>query len=562
MADPARNAAIYAAQDGYSTANTSINGRRMAGTSFLKGYMAHADIDMALSVSNSPADRSFFAEMLALSGRAVAHHHLAEVGLGKLDTIRTLYYPAPNYQDFLWRRQFLGQDHHAICGVTHTTSTLSVMRGLFELRVAPIAPWDALICTSQAVKAACLRNFDLAEEYLRERFGAGAQMPDRPMMPVIPLGVNSADFAHDAQAGARLRKAKGWDANDVVLLTLARLLPYGKFDPAPYFRAAQSAQALLGDDVRLHVVMCGVYADDHSKSVFEQCAAALMPDVGYHHIDGARADLRQEALSGADIFVFPIDNVQETFGLAPIEAMAAGLPVIASDWDGIRDTVADGETGFLIPTRMASATHPEAQGYLSGWLNYAQYGNNIASMTEIDLPALTAAIARLASTPDLRAKMRAAGRARVAAQFDWSVVIPQYQDLWQEQETRRRAGPAMARLQPLSPDPSDLFASYPSRKGGRADLTAPLVAQGSASDLARLWRLRRMDGIGKSFQTQEITARVLGGVIAAGDIGITLPLLAKSLNWNIDSVERCALFLLKHGLVRHAPPPAKAKTRK
>ena len=35
---------------------------------------------------------------------------------------------------------------------------------------------------------------------------------------------------------------------------------------------------------------------------------------------------------------------------APIEAMAAGLPVVVSDWDGYRFTVRDGIEGFLVPT--------------------------------------------------------------------------------------------------------------------------------------------------------------------------------------------------------------------
>ncbi len=45
-----------------------------------------------------------------------------------------------------------------------------------------------------------------------------------------------------------------------------------------------------------------------------------------------------------------IDNMQESFGLTPIEAMAAGLPRVISDWDGYRDSVQHGEDGFLIRT--------------------------------------------------------------------------------------------------------------------------------------------------------------------------------------------------------------------
>ena len=40
------------------------------------------------------------------------------------------------------------------------------------------------------------------------------------------------------------------------------------------------------------------------------------------------------------------DSVEETFGIVPIEAMAAGLPVVVSDWDGYKDTVRDNVDGF------------------------------------------------------------------------------------------------------------------------------------------------------------------------------------------------------------------------
>ena len=120
------------------------------------------------------------------------------------------------------------------------------------------------------------------------------------------------------------------------------------------------------------MVACGFYPDTHSKIVFEQGAAALMPDVSYHYLNGKVLGDREKAYSGADIFTFPIDNTQESFELAPIEAMAAGLPMIASDWDGLRDTVSP-DVGIRIPmmTTGITSTTNQALPYHLGQINFA-----------------------------------------------------------------------------------------------------------------------------------------------------------------------------------------------
>jgi glycosyltransferase involved in cell wall biosynthesis len=549
-ADPG-NAAIWYAKDGYDPDTKGMNGRRVAGASFLKGFFRHADVPEFVSLTHGKKGAESFAGRLKAATDREIPHRAAFVGTPlRMAPVDTLYFPAPNFADQCWKRQHFGMAAYSICGVTHTTATQAVMQGFHDLRAAPQAPWDAVICTSRAVQAAALRNIELADAHLRQRFG---NVPPKPLMPVIPLGINCDDFAHDAKARARLRKRMAWTESDIAVATLSRLLPYGKFDPGPLFIALERAQAHLPKGTRLHFLACGIYADDYSRKAFENCAKALMPNVSYTHMDGADATARTETLSGADIFTFPIDNIQETFGLAPIEAMAAGLPVITSDWDGMRDTVSE-DVGIRIATRTIGPRHsaPEAWRHHHGALTYAQYGNNLSAMTEIDLPALTEAIVTLAGDKPKRQAMGKAGQKRARQIYDWVNIIPQMQDLWAEQSAMRRAYAdrvqAMPRPNPVAPPATDLFQSYPS------EIAAPGVchamATGDAAALDTILTARRYPNIGQMFETPDILHRVLEGIRDAGGKGTDAQAVAKALDLNPLTVERVWVFFLKYGLIR------------
>jgi glycosyltransferase involved in cell wall biosynthesis len=87
--------------------------------------------------------------------------------------------------------------------------------------------------------------------------------------------------------------------------------------------------------------------------------------------------------SQAEVFVMP--SLEEGLGTSVLDAMAAGLPVVASRAGGIPEMVRDGVEGLLVPPA--------------------------------DAPALSAAIRRVLDEPDTRAAMSRAARARVDAEF-------------------------------------------------------------------------------------------------------------------------------------------------
>lgn len=548
-----RNAAIWYARDGYEPAKAGLNGRRVAGSSFLDGFLQHADVGEFVSLTSNADDIVAFQERIARAARPVPYRTVPAGLLQQIAPLGTIFYSSPRYNVLCWRRRSLNDTAFSICGLTHTTDTKGVMSGWLDLRMAPQQEWDAVICTSRAVQAASRRNVELADDYLAERFGY--VLPPRPKMPVIPLGIDAASFAFGPQDRAALREPMGWTEDDVVVVTVARLLPHGKFDPAPLFIALQKAQERLGTAKRLRYVAYGVYGNDKIRQIFQNCAGTLMPDVSFHHMDGKAQHLFAQVLAGGDIFAFPIDNTQEAFGLAPVEAMAAGLPVVASDWDGLRDTITP-DVGMLAPTSTvrAEATRPEAHGYLDDRLTYGQYGGRLSTLVSIDVPKLADSFVALAENPDLRKRMGATAKQRAAQVYDWSVVIPQMQDLWAELNAIRTAAIARGkgspngwRANPVAPLPTDLFAAYPTTI--RSSAQGIYVAVETPDRLRQIWAVRAYEHLGHPAETLDTLERVFAVIVQAGASGTNIARVAQTLRFNIDTVARCWQIFAKFGLI-------------
>src|SRR5690606_40649189 len=83
---------------------------------------------------------------------------------------------------------------------------------------------------------------------------------------------------------------------------------------------------------------------DVRDALEELIARAGVADVV--RLAGQRDDMPR-VLAGCDVFVLP--SVYEGFSNAILEALASGLPVIATDVGGAREQLRDGETGFVVP---------------------------------------------------------------------------------------------------------------------------------------------------------------------------------------------------------------------
>lgn len=100
-------------------------------------------------------------------------------------------------------------------------------------------------------------------------------------------------------------------------------------------------------DIELH--LAGAFADESDRRAAEDLARGLGQGVTFHGLvaDQPKLDL----LRAADIFAFPSYYPNEGHPYVVLEAMAAGLPVVATAHAAIAETVLDGETGLLVPAR-------------------------------------------------------------------------------------------------------------------------------------------------------------------------------------------------------------------
>jgi glycosyltransferase involved in cell wall biosynthesis len=186
---------------------------------------------------------------------------------------------------------------------------------------------------------------------------------------IVPSAVDPSRVQVAPGVRAERRVAWGVSPGELVVLVLGALERRKGQD------VLLAAVEQLGEQARsMRVVFCG---DGSERAALAARAEPLGDRVSFLGFTEEVAPV----LAAADVVVVPSRN--EGLGVAALEAMAAGKPVVASRVGGLTDLLVDGESGLLVP--------PD------------------------DPPALAAALARLAGDAVLRTRLGAAGQVRVTA---------------------------------------------------------------------------------------------------------------------------------------------------
>lgn len=335
--------------------------------------------------------RRFDVHVAALRGGAVADW-LARAGVGvtvlnvrgKLDAARL-----PRLVGLLRRKRIrllhthlfhadlAGRIAARVAGVPHLVHTVHVAEGRFRpwqyAWARLTADWcDRIVCVSRAV---------------RDHHARRARLPLR-RYAVIHNGIDADAYARHRGRRQQLRRAWAVGPGEVLIAFVGRL-DYQK-NVALFLEASHRLRSLRRD---VRIVIAGDGPDRAAVEEFLQSGDASRWSVWLGHSDDVAG-----LLSAADILVQP--SRWEGFGLAAAEAMAAGLPVVATKVPGLSEVVDDGVTGWLVDSE--------------------------------DADALAAAMRRLVERPQERARLGAAGRQRVSEHFSIAANVAAHQRLYQE----------------------------------------------------------------------------------------------------------------------------------
>jgi glycosyltransferase involved in cell wall biosynthesis len=452
--------------------------------------------------------------------------------LGELERL-ILLSVGPEMIQLAWLRARLHRPDWPVTAILHSLSPAPRIRYFFtSALLATLTDHDAFVCPSQAAKRA-LENVYLS---VPEEIRGGRKLPFE--LPVIPCGVDSREHAAIDRGAAR--QALGLAPAATVFLYFGRLAA-DKCDFLPLLIAFSQLPADSGATL--------VLAGDDTQYRMAGALAGVAQELGCGDRVQVRADLshaaKLELLAAADVFVSPTENAQESFPLTIAEAMAAGLPVVTSDWGAHGELVQQGETGFLVPTYLPPATEP---WHLLTLYSGMSHENLLAMSTAVDVGELGRCLLLLLERPELRRAM--GGRARRWAEdnLDWQTVIGRFDELWLELLERAKSGGK--RREPfLCSSFHEVFAGYPTKALEGGDRVE--ICDSPGGRMAR--QLPGVLSSGRHFKA-ETSDRVLTLLAAQGAtrLDALVELACDGSQLTATDVERHTGRLIKYGIVRLA----------
>ncbi|MGE3765303.1 MAG: glycosyltransferase [Kofleriaceae bacterium] len=223
-----------------------------------------------------------------------------------------------------------------------------------------------------------------------------------PQTTVIFNAIDCDEYARDSALRDPVRAALGIASQDVAFLMFGRLSAHTKGDQVALVALWREVVATAPRTV---LVLAGATEDRthsaHLRRVAREAGIAnrvIVVENPYETWPNARTAL----MSAADALVHVSTGLEETCSLVTLEAMAHGLPVVASRWAAAADVIREGEDGHLVDV-FASPIPDELRASAFGRFSHI-YNGEVARYAAVDGRQLVAAVLALATNADHRGR--------------------------------------------------------------------------------------------------------------------------------------------------------------
>jgi D-inositol-3-phosphate glycosyltransferase len=267
----------------------------------------------------------------------------------------------------------LAAKHHGV-PMVHTYHALGTVKRRYQGKADTSPP--SRIRTERLIGRSAARIIATCSDEVAELSRTGVP---KERVEIVPCGVDCSRFVPDGPAPRKRLQYR--------LVSVGRLVPRKGFaDLITVLPNLPDTELIIagGPD------RAGL-ADDPEANRLRELAKRLGVDKRVRLVGQVPRQRMPELLRSADVVACV--PWYEPFGIMPLEAMACGVPVLASAVGGLTDTVVDGVTGVLVPPRRPAA--------------------------------LTTALKSLLADPVKRSFLGSAGRDRVESRYPWPVIAAQ-----------------------------------------------------------------------------------------------------------------------------------------
>lgn len=241
-----------------------------------------------------------------------------------------------------WLSGLVGDELSARWGLPHITSFHTLAEVKRRAR-----PGEVEIPARATSERQIARNVDRIiawsdheRNLLAELYGA-----DKDRILIIPPGVDTKMFRpHDK---LQSRRKLGLPKDGKILMYV------GRVDRLKGIEILIQAVAGMEDEDDVTLLIIGGTDTDPERHRLKDVVTRLGITERVRFLPSVKQDILPSYYSAADVCVFP--SYYESFGLAALESMACGTPVVASRVGGLPSIIREGETGYLIPTRCPAA---------------------------------------------------------------------------------------------------------------------------------------------------------------------------------------------------------------